>query len=445
MPKITLKRVTATDGTTADLYPTTTLDQIISEGTGSGGANESLSSYIDARFILASAKGQDNGVAELDGSGKVPFDQLPSSVTGGMKFVGTIDASAGTSEANAVGLGTLFDELTWSNWSTDAAELVGSYRVVTDAGYVKNTNGTYTISPYYSFQIGAEGSPSLDDSIGEEGDNASPIYLEKGDWIVYTAQREPTSGAKYYLFSIINNTYQNATTGLLGVVKLTDATNAGQYNASSNTGGLVNGASEVITENFLFDNITSGELNSGTDSNSNPDGSNQTLNQIAASNHIHDGRYYTETEIASFFSGGTDITGYNNDNWDDAYSGEITGLSYSNGTITLARDSGNEADLTASISGSLDFGSGSVITADRFALKSDLDGTAEIPSWSLVEYDNQISAQEYTGTQTNRYPLIHTSNIVAKATAADFEKIFYLASTETNSDQTVGSIIIQED
>lgn len=45
-----------------------------------------------------------------------------------------------------------------------------------------------------------------------------------------------------------------------------------------------------------------------------------TRTTFPPSSHDHDGRYYTETEIDSFFSGGTAITGYNNSNWDTAYS-----------------------------------------------------------------------------------------------------------------------------
>ena len=418
MPKITLKRVTATDGTVTPLYPTTTVDQIFTIDGNGDATTTTLDSHLTSTYVPLSTKGQASGVASLDSSGQVPFAQLPSSVTGGMKFVGTIDASAGNSEANAVALSSLFDELTYANFSTDASELVGSYRVVTDAGFVKNTTGSQNSAPWYEFRVKQEGSSQLDDAIGEEGDNASPIYLEKGDWIVYTAKTQPTSGVIYYVFSIINNTYQDASASVKGIVQLSNA---------SDTSSL--SGNDVVTEGVLNSLI----------------GSIGDANKLAPAAHNHDGRYYQESEIQDFFDGTTSITGYNKTNWDNAYSGEITGLSYSNGTITLARDSGSEADLTASLSGSVDFGSGSVITADRFALKSDLDGTAEIPSWSLVEYDNQISAQEFTGSQTNRYPLVHTSNIVAKATAADFEKIFYLASSATNSDTTVGSIIIQED
>ena len=47
-------------------------------------------------YILTSAKGAANGVASLGSDGKVPTSQLPSSVTGGMQYKGTFDASLGT-------------------------------------------------------------------------------------------------------------------------------------------------------------------------------------------------------------------------------------------------------------------------------------------------------------------------------------------------------------
>jgi hypothetical protein len=419
MPKITLKRVIDNSGATADLFPTTTVDQIISEGTGVAGADESLSSFLVGTYIPLSQKAVADGVATLNSSGKVPFTQLPASVTGGMKFVGTIDASAGNTEANAVGLSTLFDELTYANFATDAPELVGSYRVVTDAGWIKNSAGTQNTTAYFEFRVGQEGASNPSDAIGEEGDNTSPIYLEIGDWIVFTARRQPTGGVLYYVFSIINNTYSDATSTVKGVVQLSSASDTSAFSGD-----------KVITESVLDGLI----------------GAIGAANKLAPAAHNHDAVYYTETEIGNILGGSTGITGYNKTDWDNAYSGEITGLSYSSGTITLARGSGSEADLTASITGSIDFGTGSVITADRFAFKNDTDGSNESPLWSLVENDNQPSVQSYAGPGTTaNYAIIHENNLVTKATAADFEKIFYLASGVANTDTTVGSIIIQID
>lgn len=47
-------------------------------------------------YILSSTKGAANGVASLGSDGKVPTSQLPSSVTGGMQYKGTFDATSGS-------------------------------------------------------------------------------------------------------------------------------------------------------------------------------------------------------------------------------------------------------------------------------------------------------------------------------------------------------------
>ena len=418
MAKITLKRVIDSSGNVAELFPTTTLDQIISEGTGVAGADESLSSFLTSTYIPLTQRAAALGVATLNGDGKVPFAQLPSSVTGGMKFVGTIDASAGNTEANAVGLSTLFDELTYANFATTAPELVGSYRVVTDSGWIKNSAGTINTTAYFEFRVGSEGASTLDDAIGEEGDNTSPIYLEKGDWIVFTARRNPTSGVNYYVFSIINNTYQNATATVKGVVELSDAANTSELSGD-----------EVITESVLDGLI----------------GAIGDANKLAPAAHNHDNVYYTETEIGNILGGSTAVTGYNKTNWDTAYDNHITGIgvSGSNGLITLTQQDGGT--ITANITGSsLDFGSNN-LTANKFVFKNDLDGANESPLWSLVEFDNQPSVESFDGASTVRSAIVTASNLVTKATEADFEKIFYLASGVANTDTTVGSIIIQID
>lgn len=68
-----------------------------------------------------------------------------------------------------------------------------------------------------------------------------------------------------------------------------------------------------------------------------------TYNAIVVANdsHTHDTRYYTETEIGSFFGGTTAITGYNKTNWDTAYGwGNHASVGYLTGnqTITLSGD-----------------------------------------------------------------------------------------------------------
>jgi len=71
--------------------------------------------------------------------------------------------------------------------------------------------------------------------------------------------------------------------------------------------------------------------------------------------HNHDTRYYTETEINNILSGSIEKNGYNNDNWDTAYTwGDHRSLylKLSGGTLTgsLNGTSGNFQTLSASTS-----------------------------------------------------------------------------------------------
>jgi hypothetical protein len=196
--KFTLKRNNGTDYD--ELYPKTNTDQVVGLATALSGK------------VNTSAVGAANGVASLDADGKVPFAQLPSSVVGGMKYSGNINASGGTSEATAVGLDTLFTELTYANFQTVGLQSTGMYKVVTNAGFIKNFAGTDNSVAYFEFQAG-QGI-----AIGEEEDNTSPIRLEVGDWVVLNSTFSPSAGVRKYYFSIVNNTYGDAGVGIKGVV-----------------------------------------------------------------------------------------------------------------------------------------------------------------------------------------------------------------------------------
>lgn len=45
---------------------------------------------------IKSKLGVANGIASLDGNGKIPVSQLPASITGPMKLIGELDASTNT-------------------------------------------------------------------------------------------------------------------------------------------------------------------------------------------------------------------------------------------------------------------------------------------------------------------------------------------------------------
>jgi hypothetical protein len=160
-------------------------------------------------------------------------------VVSGTRYEGSFNASAGTTEANAIGLNTVFPQLTYENFDTVGFQARGSYKVITHAGFVKNVDGTSGSAAWFQFTAG------LSAPIGEEGDNTPPIYLEVGDWIVLNSTANPAGGFRYYNFSIVNNTYADATTSTKGVVQLSNITTIN----SSTTG------SQVITQGVLAELI----------------------------------------------------------------------------------------------------------------------------------------------------------------------------------------------
>lgn len=311
---ITLKRFNGND--IDELFPTTHLGQLYTNSA----QTKLLNTYLDETFINLNEKGAAQGVATLDQFQKLTASQLPAYLFGGMSFAGVVDLSTDKT----------IDDIMDTAINSDTANkvsTVGEYLQVSANGNLKQgVTWTGTV-----LEPGDEGDTDL---------SGTGIHFEAGDWIVVNAVDFDNDTVT---FAVINNTYRFADSTDHGLVKLTNATNAGPHNASTNANGLVNGSIDVVTEDFLFDNIANGELNGGTD------GANDITNKIAAADHIHDGRYYTETELNAFFGGSTAITGYEKANWDTAYGDKIDGASFSSGTLTLTRQ--DAGTVTVSLDG----------------------------------------------------------------------------------------------
>lgn len=244
---VTLKRYNGTDYD--QILPTTHLGQIYTDST----LTENLGDFLDDTYINVDQIGAAGGLATLDANQKLTISQLPTGITGGLKF-----RSALSVDTDLDTLGALY---------TVAEDAQGSYWIATADIVLTSTANSTVLEP------------------GDEGDFTPPINIEAGDWVVLSNWAEND-----YTFAIINNTYQNATTTENGIVKLSDATTV--------TGMTGN---DVITEGILAGLIGTG------------------AGDIAAGDHLHDDRYYTETEVGNYFAGNTAITGYNKTNWDTAY------------------------------------------------------------------------------------------------------------------------------
>jgi hypothetical protein len=141
---------------------------------------------------------------------------------------------------------------------------------------------------------------------------------------------------------------------------------------------------EVVTEGFLHDVVVGGELNDHANS-----GVAFDDDLIARTDHLHDGRYYTESEIDAFFGGSTTITGYNNDDWDEAYDNIVTDATFvgnaetDNGLLTLVKDNGT--DITVNLNN--DF---------RYYTKTNIE------DW--IEGNSTIAGDTYTPIEYGQNP-----------------------------------------
>ena len=276
--EVTLKRYNGTEP--VDLFPTTTMNQVQVSTTDT----TSITDYLVTNYINTDQLGAASGVATLDSNQKLTISQLPTGIAGGLKFRGSLSA-----DTDLDTLGDTYDNV---------EEGQGSYWIATADIELTATAHSVVLAP------------------GDEGDSTFPITVEAGDWIVLSGWATDD-----YDFSIINNTYQNATDSADGIVRLSSATD---------TTGTT---SKVITESVLGGLI-------GT-----------AANTIAAGDHLHDDRYYTETEVQAFFAGTSAITGYNDDNWNTAYSEKINSTSFNtaDGVLTLTRQ--DNTTLTVDLDG----------------------------------------------------------------------------------------------
>jgi uncharacterized membrane protein/co-chaperonin GroES (HSP10) len=224
------------------LHPTT----IISQVTG-------LQTALDAK-IATSARGAANGVAPLDSNSKVPVANLPGFITGagrGFYLVGTISGSV-----SLTGVGGIVQEL------AGAIQSGGSYENA--YGYFWVASGTVTLT--WTDQTTLNPNQLHVILPGDEGDTTSPVTLETGDQLVFTkySATAGTGDDEEFTFSVINNTYQNATTSAAGITTLSASTSTATTGNNVITDGILNG---LVT-------TTVG-----------------TANKLMAAAHNHDGTY----------------------------------------------------------------------------------------------------------------------------------------------------------
>lgn len=158
-------------------------------------------SFDDTNSVLHPVTKPQNIIGLLDGNDKINETFLPGSVFGGMRFVGEIAANitTGTTAHEAGTLAAQIDTFLSNNGGTPN----GLYWIAADTLTVTASNSTS-----FSSQFGGSGE--------EDDSGATNLILENSDWIVCKGIEAGT-----YVFAIVNNTYQLASTNASGLMSST--------------------------------------------------------------------------------------------------------------------------------------------------------------------------------------------------------------------------------
>jgi len=152
-------------------------------------------------------------------SGKLNAQYLPDFVFGGMRFQSAIGSQTDASFANNL------DAVYQAVGTDNIQAMVGSYFIATT---------TFTLGMNSVDQAGSTGRYYSWDSTRETEEDApdgNDLVVEHGDWIVIQSiSGSGTSGSPYSIaLTVVNNTYQVATSGSTGVIKIGYSENGKNY------------------------------------------------------------------------------------------------------------------------------------------------------------------------------------------------------------------------
>jgi hypothetical protein len=238
-----------------------------------------VTSDIQTQFtgkLDTTTRGAANGVASLDANSKVPLGQIPIQLFDSLYFGSVIESTVGPYGGSWVNNTYKPVDLASFAISTESRSPIGWYWVVDGTlGLQNNITPVLDVmsGKYYAtrFTNGDSDNPG-----GAPGSGSTFSFtdisttLESGDWIVISGVttsapggENPGSENNYYIvtFGVVNNTYEDATNTVKGIVKLSSST-------STSSAG----------DNVITDAVLAGLI--GT-----------TSGTIAAGNHNHDGVY----------------------------------------------------------------------------------------------------------------------------------------------------------
>jgi hypothetical protein len=216
-------------------------------------------SYLSGYF------GQPFGIADLDSGGKIPASYLPSSISGGLNYRGTFDASSGVrpdypaldavnGDMWAVNVAGTWDTKTW---------LVGDFAIYNGSSF-EQVGGSAVVSVNgLSGAVVLEASDIDFDSVGEPGVTIydKVLSLDYEDPIVTLS-----GGGLYEVGDSIANPYVSWTTTVSGSISSQTLTDIGAISPVEPTGNRTfTGANLTTTKTYTMDIIDDQANNASSD------------------------------------------------------------------------------------------------------------------------------------------------------------------------------------
>jgi hypothetical protein len=224
-------------------------------------------------------------------SGKLGLTYLPDAVFGGMKFVGTVGYNSNaldTLEKLIQGgstnwsISSSLDSFTSKSYSNGDYAGIGQQYI----GYYWVVQNSVTLGVSDSAGGAADfADEATDDGQDQLGTAPFTLSVEHGDWLIITGWDNTNSK---FLFSVVNNTYTQATSSSSGVLKLGSSTvqSVGANSVSSTSGRTY--AVQVNSSGQAVVNVPWSDTNTNTfrtvTAGGNTLGSTETLAFTAGSN-----------------------------------------------------------------------------------------------------------------------------------------------------------------
>lgn len=187
-----------------------------------------------------------NTTSVFDSNDKLKVAYLPDSVFDSLLFYGTTTGDVAASGPRLI----LAEALIAAKGAADAADrsMVGYYWVITTAGTITGLTGiqdTVTSNEYATLQFRPQDAGSSGTA------NTSSGALEVGDWfVIEKVEGAGTSGSPWvFTASVINNSYELATTAIDGVVRLSSRTT---YAALSGNNVVTEGVLKTVIDDAGF-------------------------------------------------------------------------------------------------------------------------------------------------------------------------------------------------